>query len=313
MTVPVRRRLVPLVHPAVPFVGTGEVDGGALDKVGFLTDGNYQVPISRKMRNMKKILLSAVIAASLVPAFAAAQGAPQGWEAEVRQFDQVFWDAYNKCDIKKLLPMTLEELEFYHDQGGEMIGRKAFESAMEKNICGNPQGRRVRREAIADSVHVYPMMAGGKLYGAVMEGNHQFYGYGPGAPESLQDRARFTHLLLLESGVWKVARVLSYDHKPVQLDAALAEVQLAPAALDALGGQYKAKDGMAISVSRSGNHLLALAGGAKFDLYPTGENNFAMKGRDIRVAFSVNAAGKGQGLVVRERGSVVAEATVVAP
>jgi hypothetical protein len=34
-----------------------------------------------------------------------------------------------------------------------------------------------------------------------------------------------------------------------------------------------------------------------------------MKKRDIRVAFSVDQAGKGQGLVVRERGAVVADAT----
>lgn len=262
---------------------------------------------------MKKIFQCAVVVASLVHAFASAQEPPKGWEAEVRQFDQAFWDAYNKCDIKKLVPMTVEGLEFYHDQGGTMMGRKAFEGAMEKNICGNPQGRRVRREAIAESVHVYPMMGGGKLYGAVIEGNHQFYGYAPAAAESLQDQARFTHLLLLNDGVWKVARVLSFDHRPVQLEAKLAEIQLAPAALDALAGAYKAKDGMPISVSRSGNHLIALAGGAKFDLYPTGENSFAMKERDIRVAFSVNAAGKGQGLVVRERGNVVAEASATAP
>lgn len=37
-----------------------------------------------------------------------------------------------------------------------------------------------------------------------------------------------------------------------------------------------------------------------------------MKERDIKVAFAVDQAGKGQGLVVRERGDIVAEATASA-
>ncbi len=50
------------------------------------------------------------------------------------------------------------------------------------------------------------------------------------------------------------------------------------------------------------------AGGSTFELYPTRVNNFAMKERDIKVAFAVDQAGKSQGLVVRERGAIVAEA-----
>jgi len=51
---------------------------------------------------------------------------------------------------------------------------------MAKNICGNPS-RKVRREAIAGSVQVFPMMANGVLYGAVIEGNQRFYNAAPGA------------------------------------------------------------------------------------------------------------------------------------
>lgn len=50
------------------------------------------------------------------------------------------------------------------------------------------------------------------------------------------------------------------------------------------------------------------AGGSTFELLPLSETTFFMKSRDIKVAFSVDAAGKGQGLVVREHGAVVAEA-----
>jgi hypothetical protein len=49
--------------------------------------------------------------------------------------------------------------------------------------------------------------------------------------------------------------------------------------------------------------------GSAFEFYPLTETTCFMKKRDIRVAFSVDQAGKGQGLVVRERGAVVADAT----
>lgn len=110
--------------------------------------------------------------------------------------------------------MTAPKLDFYHDQGGTTIGQKKFAATMEKNICSNPSVR-VRREAIADSVHMFPMMSGNKLYGAIIEGNNQSYTYRDGAPEVLAARGRFTHFLLLKDGKWTVTRVFSYNHKPV--------------------------------------------------------------------------------------------------
>ena len=50
------------------------------------------------------------------------------------------------------------------------------------------------------------------------------------------------------------------------------------------------------------------SGASTFALYPTGANNFAMTERAIEVRFTVDANGKGRGLVVRERGAIVAEA-----
>jgi ketosteroid isomerase-like protein len=160
---------------------------------------------------MKNIAYRVALAISLGSMIACAHAAPQSWEAEVRQFDTDFWDAYNKCDIQKLAELNVDDLEFYHDKGGPMFGKAKFTAAMERNICGNP-AERVRRAAIADSVRVYPMHENGKLYGAVISGEHQFYTYAKGGPETLAGRARFTHMLLLKDGAWKVSRVLSYDH-----------------------------------------------------------------------------------------------------
>ena len=256
---------------------------------------------------MKKPAFALLLAGTLIAPMTHA--APKaGWDAEVRTFDDAYWGAYNRCDLKALSAMNADDLEFFHDLGGAMRGKAQFDAAMAKNICGNPS-RKVRREAIPGSVHVYPMMANGVLYGAVIEGGHRFYNAAPGSPEVLSENARFTSLVVYQDGVWKLARALSFAHAPAQLEAKLAEVKAAPQSLDLLAGTYTAKDKMVLTVKPDGNGLMVRAGGSNFALYPTGANTFAMKERDIKVNFTVDAKGKGQTLVVRERGAIVAEAT----
>lgn len=80
--------------------------------------------------------------------------------------------------------MHADDLEFYHDIGGAMRGKEKFDGAVSKNICGNPANK-VRREAIAGTVQIFPMMADGELYGTVIEGNHRFFIATPKAGASL--------------------------------------------------------------------------------------------------------------------------------
>lgn len=257
---------------------------------------------------MKTPLHCAALALALTSPFASAQA----WEADVRKFDAAFWDAYNQCDIKKLAEMNVDDLEFYHDQGGAMLGKEKFTAAMQNNICGNPAVR-VRRAALAGSVRVFPMNAGGKMYGAVITGEHQFFNTANGKPEQLAGRALFTHLLVLKDGAWKVSRVLSYDHGAAAVETGLTEVALAAPLLERLAGTYNAKDKMVLVVKPAGGHLMVNAGGAMFELLPLSETRFFMKKRAIEVEFAPGQAGKGQRLVVRERGAIVAEATLATP
>ena len=257
---------------------------------------------------MKKTVLALLFATSLIaPVTHAAPAA--GWDAAVRTFDDAYWATYNACDLKALSAMNADDLEFYHDAGGIMKGRAPFDNAMAKNICGDPSNK-VRREAIKETVRAYPLMEKGVLYGAIIEGDHYFYNQAKGYPEVRSGRAKFTSLYLVKDGVWKMSRVLSYDHAPVAPEVRAADVTATPAALALLAGSYTAKDKMVLTVQPAGNRLVVLAGGSSFELYPTTANNFAMKTRPITVSFSVDAAGKGQGLVVRESGAVVAEATL---
>jgi ketosteroid isomerase-like protein len=257
---------------------------------------------------MKKPLSCAALAILLTSPFANAQD----WEADVRKFDAAYWDAYNQCDVRKLADMNTDDLEFYHDKGGAMMGKAKFTSAMERNICGNPAFR-IRRAAVQETVRVFPMREGDKLYGAVVSGEHLFYNAAQGKPEVLGGRAYFTHMLLLKDGAWKVSRVLSYDHGAPAVDVKLTEVQLPAPALERLAGTYTAKDKMVLVVKPAGNHLMVNAGGAMFELLPLSETSFFMNKREIQVAFTLDKAGKGRGLVVRERGAIVAEATAANP
>jgi hypothetical protein len=257
---------------------------------------------------IKKILPCVAVCSLLASPIAFAQSSGNDWEAAVRTFDSAYWQAYNECNIAKMEQMNADDLEFYHDAGGAMIGKPKFAAAMRNNICGNPD-RRVRREAVAGTIQVYPMHVNGKLYGAVVTGEHQFYNAAKGRPEQLSEHARFTHLLLLKDQAWKVSRVLSYDHAPVQPANKLVEIQLPEAALDRLAGNYIAPDKSVIVVKRAGNGLAADVGGRTFELSPTGPNEFFIKGSPLTVSFAQGEAGKGQGLTVRESGAIVAQAT----
>lgn len=188
---------------------------------------------------MSKLLYGVGLSALVLPCAVMAQLAAD-WEAEVRQFDTRYWQAYNECEIAKLAAMNTDDLEFYHDIGGVSKGKAKFSELVAKNICGRP-GMRIRREAIADSMHFYPMRDGEKLYGAIVSGEHRFYERPNGGWEVLTGQARFTHMLLLQEGQWKVARVLSFAHGPARVQTVGAEANIDPVQLDRLNGHYVEK------------------------------------------------------------------------
>lgn len=252
---------------------------------------------------MKNLLIRAAGALLLLPQLAAAQDV----EATLQKFDAAYWQAYNSCDVATMEKMSTDDLEFYHDQGGVMKGVPAFATAMRNNICGNPDNK-VRREAVAGTIRVYPMQDKGKVYGAVMSGEHQFYNTSKGV-ETQGSRARFTHMLLLKGGAWKVSRVLSYDHVAPRFENTTATTQLSATELAQFNGTYLAKDKMVLTVTNGDDHLLVDAGGKLFKLYPSSKNTFFLKERPITAAFSQDGSGKATRLVVRENGNVVAEAT----
>ena len=88
--------------------------------------------------------------------------------------DSTFWQLYNDCNIDAMRSLFTDDIEFYHDKGGVLNGLDNFLSTSKRNLCSNDNFR-LRRDAVAGSVKIFPMKEGDKLYGAILSGQHVFY------------------------------------------------------------------------------------------------------------------------------------------
>lgn len=112
----------------------------------------------------------------------------------------LFEAAFVTCDAGRFRALFTEDAEFYHDRNGASVG----EAVRVMKSC--PRANGVTRTLVPGSLEVFPMQG----YGAVQTGRHVFARQGePGAEE-----AKFVHLWKREAGGWRLARVLSFDHRP---------------------------------------------------------------------------------------------------
>ncbi|HEY6412708.1 MAG TPA: nuclear transport factor 2 family protein [Edaphobacter sp.] len=164
------------------------------------------------MKRFSALVLVGLMAGALVRVEAQAVPALDAIKSDaeltraISALDTQLFDAYNTCDLDKLGSMVVDDLEFYHDKTGLMVGKQPFLVAIKNNICG-----KVTRELVKGSLEVYPL----KGYGAVEIGVHRFHH--PGTQEhDVLGEAKFIHLWQYKDGAWKVSRVISYDHDVVK-------------------------------------------------------------------------------------------------
>ena len=121
-----------------------------------------------KLLALRKILLLLPLLA--VPIVQVDAQSPQSTTDElfrtIASLDGALFDSYNRCDLEKFGAFFIDDVEFYHDQGGMTLGRQNLTESVKKNICG-----KVRREIVPGTLEVYPMQG----YGAVEIGVHRFY------------------------------------------------------------------------------------------------------------------------------------------
>ncbi len=159
---------------------------------------------TNKLLALRKILLLLPLLA--VPIVQVDAQSPQSTTDElfrtIASLDGALFDSYNRCDLEKFGAFFIDDVEFYHDQGGMTLGRQNLTESVKKNICG-----KVRREIVPGTLEVYPMHG----YGAVEIGVHRFY-HPKAEQREPTGEAKFVHLWQNKDGAWKITRVISYDH-----------------------------------------------------------------------------------------------------
>ena len=149
-------------------------------------------------------LLTSVLILALAASGANAQETARSGRLydELAAMDRELFDAaFVNCDRGKFSSLFTEDAEFYHDRDGAMTGKQATE------LRGCPRDEGVRRGLVEASLEVYPI----KDYGAIQIGRHTFTKDG----EEGTGIAKFVHLWRYSDGQWRLARVLSFDHRPL--------------------------------------------------------------------------------------------------
>ena len=163
------------------------------------------------MRLSISALITSILLAlftAMTPITATAQNAD--WEAQVRKADDTYWHDFNFSTSAVLNSHLTKDVEFYHDLGGSLLGYDALAKVNEGMDNTKNRGRRV---LVPDSLRIFPMRRGADIYGAIVMGQHDFFSTDSGNIVKRTVRSSFTHLMLLNDGVWKVSRIYSYDHQ----------------------------------------------------------------------------------------------------
>ncbi|SRR5258706_10909921 len=252
----------------------------------------------------RSVLFIIILAACSAHVFA--QTEQQKLTATILHLDSAFWKAYNNCDTANFKDFITDDVEFYHDKGGVTLDAKSLIEALNKNICGNANSR-LRREAVAGTVKVYPMQNGDQIYGAIISGEHGFYITEKGKPEYHSGDANFTQLWLLKNGVWKMSRILSYNHHAPEYINTKKEIELPDQQLDQLKGAYKSAQSGIMTVIRENKVLVLKGGNNSYTLYPQSATSFFSKERDLVFEFVKDATGKPLKMIVKEHGAMADE------
>ncbi|SMG25914.1 DUF4440 domain-containing protein [Arenibacter troitsensis] len=124
----------------------------------------------------------------------------------------LFVNGFNNCELKEMEHLIAPDLEFYHDQSGISTSKEDFFKAIKQNICGKGDKKPIRK-LVANSMEVYPLYNNGVLYGAIQNGIHEFYIKEANKELYITGIAKFSHVFILQEGMWQLKRVLSYDHR----------------------------------------------------------------------------------------------------
>ncbi len=133
----------------------------------------------------------------------------------IHEQDSLIFDAvFIKHDKDYLLSKLSSDLEFYHDKGGltdtsAVTFVKNFERIWKRQENGDKKW--MKRKLIKETLEVHPIAN----YGVLQLADHQFYEIEDDGSETLVDNAKIAQIWKKTDGIWKLSRVVSYEHKNV--------------------------------------------------------------------------------------------------
>jgi len=157
------------------------------------------------------VLLAAALAAvqPAVPALPEGEALTSAIVARDAEFFELL---FGGCDPERLGAMLTADFEMYHDRGGVVASDSAAFLADYRRSCEQRRALdawRSRRELLRPTLNVHPVPG----FGAIEDGEHQFYERRGDGPERLVGHARFTQVWKLAPDGWRLSRVFSYAHR----------------------------------------------------------------------------------------------------
>jgi hypothetical protein len=226
----------------------------------------------------------------------------------VMQKDSLFWTGYNTCNYDGLGEYIADDIEFYHDKGGITLGKSGLIDSIRKNLCSK-QNFRTRREANPETVKIYLLKNSNVIYGAIISGEHYFFNSYDNKPEKREGIAKFMNMWILKDDVWKMSRILSYDHNPAPYENKRQAKTLPEEMLSRFSGEYIGTRSGNASVIVGKGVLTLITGNSRFNLFSETDNRFFVKERDLTFEF-ISEKGKVTKMIIRENGDIVEESQI---
>lgn len=222
---------------------------------------------------------------------------PEKLKEVINEKDNSFWEAYNQCNVDKMMSFLSEDFEFYHDKGGLTKGLEAFRKDLSEGLCANgPQLKRVVKEG---TVEIFPM----NDIGAIIRGEHYFY-----VGEKADGLAKFTHVWSFKNNEWKMSRVLSFDHQPVPYENKKEAIQVSDDLLNSYAGKYQAPQSGEVIITKKGKSLEMNAGPMQLILKAQSKTMFFHEESSLTFEFVIDQSGSVSKVIIRENGNIVEEA-----
>ena len=160
---------------------------------------------------MKKHLVATILIFFSTIAFAQVEKSSELFKTLKSKDSLLFNIGFNTCDISQFENLVSEDFEFYHDTAGITDTKSVFVAMFRDGVC--KMSYKAIRKLDENSLELFSLKKNGELYGVIQKGVHRFYAKEENKAAYFTSIAKFTHVWLLEDGMWKLSRSLSYNHK----------------------------------------------------------------------------------------------------